>query len=118
MNISAVTLGGAQMNNYAIAAVPANEAIGFITPATLTLSVTGNPTKGYDGTTSTGPFSSGVVSEGGGLLNKGGLISLTNVAFTNNTAGGDSPFGVDRAWIFSSSAKPALSSAMSRKIAA
>ncbi len=53
VNISSITLGGAQGADYTPVLPAANAPIGQITPATLTLMIVGNPTKAYDGATAT-----------------------------------------------------------------
>ena len=51
MYLQGVALTGSAAGDYAIASTVSGATIGAITPAALTLSFTGNPTKTYDGTT-------------------------------------------------------------------
>ncbi len=49
--VAGLTLGGANAGDYQLAASSINGDVGSITPATLTIAITNNPTKVYDGTT-------------------------------------------------------------------
>ena len=91
MNISSVTLGGAQSGNYVVNPVPAGALIGEITPLTLTASIINNPTKVYDGTTTAllGPTNFSLTGFIGG---QGAAVTQTAGLYASPNAG--SPIGV------------------------
>jgi hypothetical protein len=86
ISVSGLTISGASAGNYVLASNLANAAIGTITPATLTASITGNPVKIYDGTT-TAPLGSNNFTLSGFVASQGATIAGLSGTYATANAG-------------------------------
>ena len=84
VSVDGLLLSGGSASNYKLQSTSINGAIGKITPATLTASLTGQTTKVYDGTTSA------LLSDANFILN--GILGNDMIALNNPSLGSyDSP---------------------------
>lgn len=89
VSISSITLGGADGGNYVAPSPPATpNTIGTINPRSLTASVTGNPTKTYDAST-TATLTSADYTVSGWVVGEGATVTKT--AGTYNSANVGTP---------------------------
>jgi filamentous hemagglutinin family protein len=87
VSISTVTLGGVDGGNYVAPTGPASpNTIGTINPRSLLATVTGNPTKTYDGTT-TATLTSADYSVSGWVSGEGATVTKTTGTYNSPNAG-------------------------------
>ena len=87
VSISTVTLGGTDGGNYVAPTGPASpNTIGTINPRSLLATVTGNPTKTYDGTT-TATLTSADYSVSGWVAGEGATVTKTTGTYNSANAG-------------------------------
>ena len=85
--VTVTTAAGAPIYGYALAAPSASAAIGTITPAPLTASIVGDPTKVYDGTT-TATLSSSNYALSGFITGQSATVNQpSSVAYAGSSAG-------------------------------
>ncbi|WP_140987062.1 beta strand repeat-containing protein [Asticcacaulis tiandongensis] len=86
INLTGVTLSGAQSGNYTIASTVTNEAIGIITPKNLTAAIINNPTKTYD-RTNTATLTSANFTLSGFITGEGASVIQTTGTYNSVNAG-------------------------------
>src|SRR5690606_15118991 len=87
VSASGLTLAGADAANYTLAGVTASAAIGTITPATLSATLTGTITKAYDGTTAVTSLSPGDYTFTGAVAGDDLSITVGSGAYADKNAG-------------------------------